>query len=277
MSASRSRYSASARGVIAPRGHLQGDAGAGWSACPGGRGRAPAAGRRARPGTRPRPRRDRPARPSPRRCCAGWSACPGGRGRAPAAGRRARRGARPRPRRDPPAGHLEGDLVPGGQRVRVVGAEHPQLVGEHVPVLGLGRGVIPPRGHPMAMLFRVVSVSGWSGPSTRSLSASTSRCRPRPRRDRPAGHSRAMLCRVASVSGWSGPSTRSLVGQHVPVFGLGRGVIPPLGHLQGDLVPGGQRVRVVGAEHPQPGGQHVPVLGLGRGVSPPGPPSHQAM
>ena len=66
-------------------------------------------------------------------------------------------------------------------------------------------------------------------------------------------------------------------GQHVPVFGLGRGVIPPLGHLQGDLVPGGQRVRVVGAEHPQLGGQHVPELGLGRGVIASGGHLHRAI
>ena len=37
-------------------------------------------------------------------------------------------------------------------------------------------------------------------------------------------------------------------GQHVPQLGLSRGVIPPRGHLHGDLVPGGQRARMV---HPQ--------------------------
>ena len=42
-----------------------------------------------------------------------------------------------------------------------------------------------------------------------------------------------------------------LGGEHVPELGLGRGVIPPRGHLQGDAVPGGQRGRVVGAEDPQ--------------------------
>ena len=70
------------------------------------------------------------------------------------------------------------------------------------------------------------------------------------------------------MSGWSGPRTRSRGGEDVAVLGLGPGVIPPLCHHPGDLVPGGQRVRVVGAQHPQPGGEDVPVFGLGRGVIP---------
>jgi hypothetical protein len=46
-------------------------------------------------------------------------------------------------------------------------------------------------------------------------------------------------------------------GQDVAEFGFGPGMIPPLRHHPGDLVPGDQRVRVIGAQHAQLGGQDI--------------------
>ena len=68
-----------------------------------------------------------------------------------------------------------GEVVAGGQGVGVVGAQDPQLVGEQ---LRRTRSTAP-AGSPAcprqrARLLRVVRVSGWSGPRTRSRSASSS-------------------------------------------------------------------------------------------------------
>ena len=88
-------------------------------------------------------------------------------------------------------------------------AQRPLPRRQHDPELVLRRGVRPAAAISLAMLNRVASVSGCSGPSIRSRIASTARsspsaavCSPR------ADISWAMLNLVVSVSGWSGPSAR---------------------------------------------------------------------
>ena len=131
----------------------------GWSGCRGGRGRAPAAGRRAAASNAaaapagPRPR------PASGRGCGGWSGCRGGRGRAPAAGRRAAASnAAAAPAASPASPPPVGEVVAGGQGVGVVGAEHPQLVGEQLPRTRRRRR---PRPRPPPASRR--GCCGWSG------------------------------------------------------------------------------------------------------------------
>ena len=46
-----------------------------------------------------------------------------------------------------PRGHLQRDLTPGSQRIRMVGTQHPQLSGQDIPELGLSPSVLSQRRH----------------------------------------------------------------------------------------------------------------------------------
>ena len=74
-----------------------------------------------------------------------------------------------------PRAHLVTDPIAGGQRIRVVGALHRDLVGQQRPVGCQRTRVVAGRAHLRAISWRVVKVSGWSAPSTRSRSASSAR------------------------------------------------------------------------------------------------------
>ena len=54
-----------------------------------------------------------------------------------------------------------------------------------------------------------------------------------------------------------------LGGKDVAEFGFGGGVVALLGHHPGDLAPGGQHVRLLGAVDAQLGGEDVAVFGFG--------------
>ena len=77
----------------------------------------------------------------------------------------------------------------------------------------------------------------------------------------------ARLLRAIRVSGCSGPSTRSMTGTG-PCTGRGPRRIPRLPGPLGEVVAGGQGVRVLGAEHPLEDGQQRGVLVAGRGRVP---------
>ena len=100
------------------------------------------------------------------------------------------------------------------------------------------------------MLLRVVRVSGWSGPRTRSWSGSSAVNSCRRLRASPACPVQsAMLLRVVRVSGWSGPRTRSWSGSSA-VNSAGAAGVPGRARSSGDVAAGGQGAGVVGAEDP---------------------------
>ena len=104
-----------------------------------------------------------------------------------------------------------GEVAASCHGVGVMGAEHPQLVGEHMLERGDGSGRIPPSPRQEARLYRLVSVLGWSGPSTRSWSASScSNAATAPATSPALPRMVPRNCRVSKVSGWSGPSTRRM-------------------------------------------------------------------
>ena len=127
------------------------------------------------PGQAQRLRRVPGTRPSRRRCCRGWSGCRGGRGRGPAPGRAAAPGTAaappPRPRTRPSRPRC----CCGWSGCRGGRGRGPAPGRAAAP----GTAAAPPphpRTRPVqtAMLPRVVRVSGWSGPRTRSWSGSSS-------------------------------------------------------------------------------------------------------
>ena len=61
-----------------------------------------------------------------------------------------------------------GDVVPGAEGVGMVRAQHPLLIGQQLPEQPQRLAGITALPGPVAMLFRVVRVSGWSAPRTRS-------------------------------------------------------------------------------------------------------------
>jgi hypothetical protein len=102
------------------------------------------------------------------------------------------------------------DAVAGGQGVRVVGTEDPCQVGQQI--LGQAQRlcrISAPAGQ-YAMLLRMVRVSGWSSPMTRTRSGSNSLNKRSAWAVLPHWPVQyAILLRLVRVSGWSSPMTRS--------------------------------------------------------------------
>ena len=118
----------------------------------------------------------------------------------------------------------------------------------------------------------MVRVSGWSGPSTRSWSASScSKAVAAPAASPACPRQQARLLRVVRVSGWSGPSTRSWSASSSSKAVAAPAAIPGLSAPVGEVAAGGQGVGVVGAEHPQPVGEQLLEGGGGPGRDPPPP------
>ncbi len=105
----------------------------------------------------------------------------------------------------------EGEVGARGERVGVHGSEQPSRCRRAPPPAGRSRRGAPRRPVERARLARACSVAGCSGPSSRSLSASTASCRPIASAVRSVDqYEKARLARAVSVWGCSGPSSRSL-------------------------------------------------------------------
>ena len=149
-----------------------------------------------------------------------------------------------------------GEVVPRDQGLGVVGAHHPHAVGQgllvqrdgpaQVPRRLVGAGEVVPRDqgvgvvgaqHPLAGRRGSARTAGWPGPGPLPSRRRRRGCSARPgcrggRRPAPAAGRRGS----ARAAGWPGP-----------------GPLPSVGG--GEVVPRGQGVGVVGAQHPQSAGQ----------------------